>query len=305
VINAGVAAYSTDQELLFFRQEGKKYNPDLTIVMFYYNDVWYNNQLVYPYHRGHKPLFVESKGRLLLTHVPVPRREDKGADSQEERSTGISGVLNHWPLNRSYLVKFIREKLAARGLFYKIATELKLLPPGDENTINIPGEYRVFERHYDASVQEAWNMTEALIIQLREETAAINSKLLIVYVPHMVSIYPEEWGDVKIKYGISDARWDIDQPGLELQRVCQRNNVDFFNPTAVMRSEAPRVKNRGERLYYPRDQHWTSVGHKYMGNLLADFISGRYLIAAKCTECDLLISLSSVPSGGDVLRAQQ
>lgn len=35
IINAGTGGYSTDQELLFFQTEGKKYNPDLTILMYF------------------------------------------------------------------------------------------------------------------------------------------------------------------------------------------------------------------------------------------------------------------------------
>ena len=36
VTNTGTAGYSTDQELILFQREGRKYNPDLTIILFYY-----------------------------------------------------------------------------------------------------------------------------------------------------------------------------------------------------------------------------------------------------------------------------
>src|SRR6185503_3636202 len=54
VVNMGIAGYSTDQELLLFQREGKKYHPDLTIIMFYENDPWYNTQT--QFWRGEKPL---------------------------------------------------------------------------------------------------------------------------------------------------------------------------------------------------------------------------------------------------------
>lgn len=53
VINTGTGGYSTDQELLFFQIEGKKYNPDLTILMFYDNDIWYNTQRKHGEHTNH------------------------------------------------------------------------------------------------------------------------------------------------------------------------------------------------------------------------------------------------------------
>jgi len=39
VIAAGTEAYSTDQELLFFVEEGWKYRPDITVLMFFFNDI--------------------------------------------------------------------------------------------------------------------------------------------------------------------------------------------------------------------------------------------------------------------------
>ncbi len=71
VINAGTPGYSTDQELLYFRTEGKKFSPDLTVVMFCTNDVWSNN--VKGNYRGQKPLFRLRKGRLVLRNVPIPQ----------------------------------------------------------------------------------------------------------------------------------------------------------------------------------------------------------------------------------------
>src|SRR4030042_5254698 len=85
VINAGVRGYSTDQELLFFQNEGKKYNPDLVIVIFYDNDVWYNGRPLF--FGTDKPLFRLENGILSLTNVPVPRPDEyKTEDRVETRS---------------------------------------------------------------------------------------------------------------------------------------------------------------------------------------------------------------------------
>src|SRR5712691_8738577 len=42
VLNAGTAAWSTDQEYLFYRDEGVKYSPQVVLAFFYYNDVLSN-----------------------------------------------------------------------------------------------------------------------------------------------------------------------------------------------------------------------------------------------------------------------
>ncbi|HSH17423.1 MAG TPA: SGNH/GDSL hydrolase family protein, partial [Verrucomicrobiae bacterium] len=45
VLNAGVAGYSTDQELLYFRESGVLHMPDVTVIFFFDNDVWFNTQV--------------------------------------------------------------------------------------------------------------------------------------------------------------------------------------------------------------------------------------------------------------------
>lgn len=42
VLNAGVSRFGTDNELLFLQQEGLRYQPDLVILFFFYNDLFDN-----------------------------------------------------------------------------------------------------------------------------------------------------------------------------------------------------------------------------------------------------------------------
>jgi lysophospholipase L1-like esterase len=72
VINSGVSGYSTDQELLWFQDEGIKYDFDLVILVFTGNDVGDNNQQ-HVYTIYYKPQFVQEEGQLTLKGYPVPR----------------------------------------------------------------------------------------------------------------------------------------------------------------------------------------------------------------------------------------
>jgi lysophospholipase L1-like esterase len=77
VINAGVSGYSTDQELLWYRNEGIKYEPDLVILVFAGNDVGDNDQqLVNTIY--YKPKFVIEKGQLVPIGYPVPKTSPPG-----------------------------------------------------------------------------------------------------------------------------------------------------------------------------------------------------------------------------------
>lgn len=77
VINAGVSGYSTDQELLWYRTEGIKYETDLVILLVAGNDVGDNDQeLVNTIY--YKPKFVIEEGQLVPIGYPVPKTSPKG-----------------------------------------------------------------------------------------------------------------------------------------------------------------------------------------------------------------------------------
>src|SRR5688572_31795737 len=77
VINASVSGYSTDQELLWYRNEGIKYETNLVILVIAGNDVGDNDQqLVSTIY--YKPKFVIEDGELVLTGHPVPKTSTQG-----------------------------------------------------------------------------------------------------------------------------------------------------------------------------------------------------------------------------------
>lgn len=77
VINAGISGYSTDQELLWYKNEGIKYETDLVILEMAGNDVGDNEQqLVSTIY--YKPKFVIEDGNLVLTNYPVPKTSIQG-----------------------------------------------------------------------------------------------------------------------------------------------------------------------------------------------------------------------------------
>ena len=112
---------------------------------------------------------------------------------------------------------------------------------------------------------------------MKEETESIGSKLLIFYVPSLVSIYSNAWNDTKKKYGISDREWDVNKPGIELGNICKKNNIDFINPTDKFIKRAEELKAEGKSLYYLQEGHWDADGHKLAAELLAQYIPVKYL----------------------------
>ncbi len=146
VINAGVSGYSTDQELLWLRNEGMKYRPDLVILVVSGNDDAMNHRrvayFVYP-----KPAFdLVDGGALELRNVPVPR-------------ASVLRRLAHLGCSRSALVNLAvgRSAGAIRGM-------RQPAPGGAER----------------AEPTEPFALTAALVDEIRKLAAAGGARLLVV-----------------------------------------------------------------------------------------------------------------------------
>jgi len=73
VINFGIHGYGHDQMLLYLREEGIKYHPDIVILGFVSEDMERNMLSFRDYA---KPRFVLEGGQLVITNMPVPRVEE-------------------------------------------------------------------------------------------------------------------------------------------------------------------------------------------------------------------------------------
>jgi hypothetical protein len=92
IINASVSGYGTDQQLLYLRDSGVSFNPDVVLLMFHESDLRNNiNAMEYWYN---KPYFSLDGAELHLHNTPVPRSTAK----QE---------LQRFLLGRTYLGKII------------------------------------------------------------------------------------------------------------------------------------------------------------------------------------------------------
>lgn len=73
VLNLGVTGYGHDQMLLYLKEEGVKYHPDIVLLGFVWYDMHRNTQGFLFYW---KPRFVLRNNQLVLTNVPVPAPDE-------------------------------------------------------------------------------------------------------------------------------------------------------------------------------------------------------------------------------------
>jgi hypothetical protein len=265
VINGGTRGYSTDQELLFFGNDGRRYRPDLTILLFYVNDVWFNRQA--RYWRGSKPLFTSANGQLVLSNVPVPKPDPNTfafAMQQDPRIAGWVPRIDAWLGVHSRLYGLARRSVTESSVLSGLTIRLGLAEP--------PNEWRAWKKSADPELQHAWSITEAILRRLQEEVVGSGSRLMIFYVPSPAAIYPDVWRATKRKYAMDDSAWSPEQDAVVLNSICRRAGIACVIPVARFRAEAERLRRAGKRLYFSRDEHWNNDGHRLAGRILADYV---------------------------------
>lgn len=158
VANGGVNGYGTREALAFLDRFGAAFRPDLTVLVFFWNDLEDNVGRTKPEFR------LDDSGRVVrvdpVAGAPVPLAELPAADVTRERS--------HFPLYLHQLVK-----AAARGLRYR-TTGIR------------PRRIRTPEQ-----AAEAWTVTERLLGLLARRAAEIGTRLVVTSVPDHNQVDPE------------------------------------------------------------------------------------------------------------------
>jgi hypothetical protein len=168
VINFGIPGFGTDQEFLLFTQLGVQYRPDITIVGFYWNDLFENSMSVaygYP-----KPRFVQNPaGSLELRNVPVPKKAEEAKQSDDFTRTIRDRIKEEG------IWKAAKNRLTANSYAYRLfVTTVKQIPSlyWFSVKLGIAGE-----PGRDPESRE-WKVTERLLQTLKEAVRTSGSDFL-------------------------------------------------------------------------------------------------------------------------------
>lgn len=254
-LNAGTVGYSTDQEYLFYREEGSRYAPAVVALFFYYNDVLYNaRESVGP---TPKPLFTFTGGVPRVKTAPLPPGAPFPGGAPPSRRRGSAGV------------RWLRERLAtsAPGVYDALA-RVRFWSPLPRETP--PLEMLVYAREPPAEIGRAWAHTEQILRLMQQETQRHRARLVLVYVPSKMEVSERDWRLTRRRFGVDDAKWDRRRVTALLQHAGARMGFPVLDPTAELRA-ADHGWLGGP--YHARGGHWNALGHRVVGERLADYIA--------------------------------
>jgi GDSL-like Lipase/Acylhydrolase family len=231
VINMGTGGYSTDQEYLAYRSEGRKYHSDLVLLFFYYNDLLYN---VSPSYDGYpKPYFVETDGKFVLANAPVPEFGPYGRLRTRLKSVALLKLLKSF--------------------------ENQLLHKSSINNSN--SETDCFLPKPPPWVENAWKVTEQILLMLNEAIKEDGSKLIVLYVPARFEVVAEMRSKEYIR------QLDVNLVNARLKTICLRGGIEFIDL-----KDAFKQSLHQESFYYAVDGHWNQRGHYQVAQFLSPLL---------------------------------
>ncbi|PYQ17417.1 MAG: hypothetical protein DMF80_00690 [Acidobacteria bacterium] len=258
VINGGTIAYSTDQEYLFYRAEGQRYGAEAVVLLFYYNDLYYNASPLGPGGEA-KPYFEVEDGRLALRNSPVPA-PTRGLLNRQE-----PGIPPPRPWHGSVALRLLSNRTvdSSPGL-HRLLARLGLVEPVSPEA---PREYWPFGRDHPREVNDMWERTRSILAALKAEAESHAARLAVLYVPVRFEVNDAVWDLSRQRYRMG-RRWDRDAVALRLASVCQELGIPFADPRAELR----RQESAGAPAYYTRDVHWTASGNAVAARTIAPVV---------------------------------
>jgi hypothetical protein len=276
VINGGVGAWGTDQELLFYLYEGYRYAPDIVLLDFTPNDVINNYQPIEslverePDGVVHKPYFVLEDGRLSLKNFPYV-----------EAQPPLSGTPDGFLYNNSVAYRVFEGAWGDfRENLYEKLRERGVLPPKEKNGGKQLGAYNpglyIYEDRDMPEVEAAWQLTAAILERLKVEAESRGARLVVVANSTDFAVHPQAWEEYsKGEPELQQHNWDWDRPYRRLTKILQEQSIPYLS------LEAPFVQHAmqtGELLHFLKDGHWTPGGHSLAAKLTCDWLIEQRLV---------------------------
>lgn len=229
VVNAGCNGYGQRQELAILDTLGAALKPDLTVVMFFWNDVEDNIKRPAPsFARG-------ADGRVARTDLRVPADFDPLAVRQAAPRPTLAELKPIWTLG--YLRELVREA--------KVGLKGGLLG-GARREIRTPAQRAA-----------AWPVTVDLLELLKLRAAEIGTTLVVVSIPDYNQLDP-----AAVYRGIGPVNYDIESA---LAGVTRELGIPYIDPLPEMRA---RFRPGQPPWYYARDRHLTPAGNAVLAGIL-------------------------------------
>ena len=281
VINFGVSGYGTAQELLTLREKVWKYSPDLVLLAVTTNNDITDNSRVLK-RTDDIPYFVYQGTQLTL--------DDSFKDSRSFHfSNSLLGRLGAWLRMHSRLIQAITQGhhgfkvLLASWRAKRSHDTQPALPPSANSgeSGKTPEQADMFARSEELGTDnliylepnngvwnDAWRVTEGLIVQMRDEVAKGGAKFVVVTMSNGPQVLPDAKSReaFKSRLGITDLFY----PDNRIKSLGTREGIQVITLAPDLQDFAEYnnvfLHGFGKNI---GNGHWNSTGNRVAGELIA------------------------------------
>ncbi len=238
VLNGGTEGYATDQELVWLRKEGLTFDPDVVVLCFYQNDVYWNGQKTY-------------------AGKPKPRFPAEGnADAPETMLTAANEETGWWAKNTA--VGGFLHTMSMGGAAAELIIKLpggQVMPKEETVVLNdAPGSLRL---------DDCWSRTAAALRGFKKTCDEAGAKLLFVAIPSREQVQPDSRAPYFERYGLSEEEVNFDQPTEKALALASSAGIPVLNPLEDLRKSAA-----DGPMYFEKDWHLNEEGNRVLAQAI-------------------------------------
>lgn len=271
VISAGVIGWSTGQELLYYRQMGRRYQPDLALLLFFMgNDVEDNLP-------GHA--LTINGFNCFAPYFPVCQNGQ--LDSQPwYYIPGVEPAWEECPAAKKWLTGSLSWVQQNSQLFARLEplllSRVERRTYGQEFGLPFAALYLPQE---SAEVRYGWQVAEELLSQFNREAAADGADFGVAIIGPEEVIWLSQLSDTQLQsFRQSDpilAQAEIDRPNRRLKNFLQGQSIPVVDLQQPM---IDYIAATGAQLYLPIDRHWTAEGNRLAAELIFEWLVENELV---------------------------
>jgi hypothetical protein len=257
VLNFGVAGYGTAQELLTLRHRVSDYAPDMVVLAFYPgNDVRNNSRELEPMKL--RPFFRLDNGVLVL-------------------DDGFLGDSEYLSYRRTFEIRKILFELHMFQLVRRAKAGIVQFTSSEEPSpqaaqFELGLNEKIFLAPTSAAWMDAWEVTERLIVKMRDEVAGMGARFLLLSIPIAIQTHPDPTvrGRFERDLDINDLLY----PENRIRALADKEKIDAVLLVPPFRSyaEKNRVYLHGFSNSLLGSGHLNENGHRLAGELVSDHI---------------------------------
>jgi hypothetical protein len=274
-LNFGVDDFGTTQEFLIYTNKVRDFMPDIVLLFFCSNDVR-NNSFILESSTGHykggsstRAHFYKLADGSLKFKPPTPAPSSR-----------------LWKLGKYLLCVRAASEFRYKMIVHRLKKESARLigsqagwpyywPP-------LSISYGAYQEPEQAAWKEAWEITEELLLKLRDAVESDGAKLVLVVLAEKIPLDHDPLRSIKEETTLSPPpNFDPNYIANRLETFAKANGIRFLSLIPYFREYRDECNLSYPYYFFPCDGHWNALGHKVAAEVVAHYLVQQGLIPKK------------------------